>query len=372
MRLSVTRDRFRRRLLTEGPQTIRIVITACVAWQICSWLGSRHPPVYAVIVPLVAMRDDPFSAFNVSFDRMLGVVAGLSLGLLVLQWLGPSALSIGIVLAVGLLGGMLLRVGASLNIQVAISALLAFANSNPDSYAISRLWETAVGAAATVILAPLLRPPNARANISAAVVDIGRDLAATLERGCALITAPQILVSELDNLRDECRPIEDRARALTGQFSQAVRSVATNPLRRRDRQPLAALADTVAVTIELARGTRQFGDELAALSSREDLQPEWPSLAAPLTALVTSLAQAIRAGIKPSADVNIAEYLAALAAGEQALADWKSGDHRPISVVVRRPLNAMFDELARFQVPVDDVRTGPVPSPSRPGLPGRS
>jgi uncharacterized membrane protein YccC len=359
MQPSVIRDRLWRRLVTEGPQTIRIVITACVAWQICIWLGARHPPVYAVIVPLVAMRDDPFSAFNVSFDRLLGVVAGLSLGLLVVQWLGPNALSIAIVLAVGLLGGMLLRVGASLNVQVAVSALLAFANSNPDAYAFSRLWETAIGAAATVVLAPLLLPPNARATITAAVVDIGRDLAAALERGCALITAPQIRVQQLDLLRDECRPIEDRARALTGQFTQAVHSVAINPLRRGDRQPLAALADTVAVTIELTRGTRQFADELAALSPREDLQPEWPSIAAPLTAMVTPLVQAIRAAIKPPADVNVAEYVAALAAGSQALAEWRSSDHRPISVVVRRPLHTMFDELNRFPLPAASASPAP-------------
>jgi hypothetical protein len=357
MQLSAIRERLSRRVRTEAPQAIRIVITACVAWQICIWLGSRHPPIYAVIVPLVAMRDDPFSAFNVSFDRMLGVVAGLSLGLLVVRWLGPSALSIGIVLAVGLLGGMLLRVGASLNIQVAISALLAFANSDPASYAISRLWETAVGAAVTVILAPFLRPPNVRANISAAVVDIGRDLAATLERGCALITAPQILLPELETLRDECRPIEDRARALTGQFTQALRSIGINPLRRRDRQPLAALAATVAVTIELARSTRQFGDELAALAPREDLQPEWPSIAAPLTAMVTPLAQAIRDAIKPPADVNVVAYQDALAAGKQALANWQSTDRRPVSVVVRRPLHTMIDELAGFPLPEAAARS---------------
>ena len=355
MQLSALRDRLRRRVLTEGPQTIRIVVTACVAWQICIWLGSRHPPVYAVIVPLVAMRDDPFSAFNVSFDRLLGVVAGLSLGLLVVHWLGPNALSVGIVLAVGLLGGMLLRVGASLNIQIAISALLAFANSNPDAYAVSRLWETAVGAAVTVLLAPLLRPPNARANVDAAVVGLGRDLAATLERGCALIAAPQISVSELDTLRDESRLVEDRARALTGQFTQAVRSVAGNPLRRRDRQPLAALADTVAVTIELARSSRQFADELAALSPREDLQPEWPSIAAPLTALVMPLAQAVRAGIKPPGGLTAAEYRTAVEAAKQALADWSSRDPRPISVVVRRPLHTMLDDIA--QLPVPDVAT---------------
>jgi hypothetical protein len=55
---------------------------------------------------------------------------------------------------------MLLRVGGAFNVQVAVSALLVFANPDPDAYAATRLWETAVSAAVTVILAALLFPPN--------------------------------------------------------------------------------------------------------------------------------------------------------------------------------------------------------------------
>src|SRR5271170_6689832 len=67
----------RLRLRVEVPQAVRVVIAAGVSWQLCMWILNGphgHPPVYAAVVPLVAMRDHPYSAFNVSLDRLVGVL----------------------------------------------------------------------------------------------------------------------------------------------------------------------------------------------------------------------------------------------------------------------------------------------------------
>jgi uncharacterized membrane protein YgaE (UPF0421/DUF939 family) len=83
-----------------------------VGWQICIWIDPSEPPIYAVVVPLVAMRDHPFSAWNVSFDRLLGVVAGVLLGVFVVDLLGLSVLSVALVLTLGLSVGIILRFGS--------------------------------------------------------------------------------------------------------------------------------------------------------------------------------------------------------------------------------------------------------------------
>ncbi|MFJ4776767.1 hypothetical protein [Streptomyces sp. NPDC088762] len=49
---------------------------------------------------------------------------------------------------------------ARLNIQVAASSLMVLASPSPDAYAWHRVWETAAGAAVTILLAPLLWPPD--------------------------------------------------------------------------------------------------------------------------------------------------------------------------------------------------------------------
>ncbi len=155
-----TRAQLLERLRQEAPQAVRIVVAAAVGWQICRWIDPGSLPIYAVIVPVVAMRDDPYSAFNTSFDRLLGVLAGITIGVLVAGWLGPSVYAVSLVLLVGLLGGIVLRVGPSLNVQVSMSALLVFASPDPGQLAVVRLWETLVGAAVTVVPSPLLFPPT--------------------------------------------------------------------------------------------------------------------------------------------------------------------------------------------------------------------
>ncbi len=82
-------------LAAEGPSMLRIVVASVVAWQLCIWLGAQQPPIFAVIVPLVALRDAPYSALNVSMVRLIGVVGGVLIGIAVLHVIRPSALAVG-------------------------------------------------------------------------------------------------------------------------------------------------------------------------------------------------------------------------------------------------------------------------------------
>ncbi|WP_285543224.1 FUSC family protein [Streptomyces lavendulae] len=152
--------RVRRRVADEGPAAARIAVTVVAAWQTALWLGADQPPVFAAIVPLVALRSDPAAAFSTSLERVGGVVAGVLLGIVVLQWLHPSTAALALVVSLGLALGMVLRAGTSLDVQIAASSLLVLANPGPDAYALDRMWETAAGAAVTVLLAPLLWPPG--------------------------------------------------------------------------------------------------------------------------------------------------------------------------------------------------------------------
>ena len=64
---------------------------------------------------------------------------------------------------------MALQLGPGFNIQVAASSLLVFSNPDLNAYAFARLRETALGAVVTVILAPLLFPPNTTSPIKAKI-----------------------------------------------------------------------------------------------------------------------------------------------------------------------------------------------------------
>ena len=147
-------------LRAELPQVARIVVAAAVAWEAALLLGATQPPIFAALVPLVSLRDDPFSAFNLSVARLVGVVAGLLIAIGVLAVLEPTTVAIAAVLALALLVGVVLRIGNVLNTQVAVSALLVFSSTDTAGYAVTRLWETGLGTVVTLALAPFLFPAD--------------------------------------------------------------------------------------------------------------------------------------------------------------------------------------------------------------------
>lgn len=104
--------RARALLRTEGPAAARILVTVAAAWQAALWLGADQPPVFAAIVPLVALRGDPMTALGTSLQRILGVVAGVLIAIAVLNLWQPSTLTLTLVVALGLGVGMVLRAAA--------------------------------------------------------------------------------------------------------------------------------------------------------------------------------------------------------------------------------------------------------------------
>jgi len=59
--LPTLRERFR----SEWPQVVRIIIAAAVGWWICVLIEPDQLPIFAIVVPLMAMRDQPFCAAGV-------------------------------------------------------------------------------------------------------------------------------------------------------------------------------------------------------------------------------------------------------------------------------------------------------------------
>ncbi|MFI5613676.1 aromatic acid exporter family protein [Amycolatopsis sp. NPDC051903] len=297
-------------LRAEGPYVLRIVVTAAVAWQVCVLLGAQQPPVYAVIVPLVSVRDAPYSTFNVSLARLVGVVCGLSIGILVLNVVRPSALALALVLGLALLVGIVLRIGGTLNLQVAVSALLVFANTDPDSYAVSRLWETAVGAGVTIVLAPLLLPTNpARAFITEL-----HGTAAELARNLRAPTDEQAV-----------RAAESRARALPGQLALARKAVRAHPVwRRREPGRLASLDPAARTAADIGTLVRIHFEDTAELAARGEPTDT--------SEVATPLADAVEAVLTGTPDPP------SLATAEAAIVHNADTDGSRLGAIARRPL----------------------------------
>lgn len=331
----------------EGPAAARIVVTAVVAWQCALWLGADQPPVFAALVPLVALHGDPVTALGASLQRVLGVVAGVLIGIAALSLLHPTTAVLALVVTLGLAIGMVLRVGAGgLNIQVAVSSLLVFANTSPDAYALDRVWETAVGAAATILLAPLLWPPDP-SRVLAAIADDCRDhLVQALTSTVTVIGAGPPAAE--DNVVRVAAHVE-AVRRNAARARQAEQTVKFNPLRRRDRDTARLLARAIATADGLAPHVSILAREAATFAARNDLAPDLARSRRRLPALAAGTAQAIAralSGDDPRPAVTLAR---------NELAAYARADSRPAAVALRRPFHLILDDLESAPPPTKRV-----------------
>jgi uncharacterized membrane protein YgaE (UPF0421/DUF939 family) len=338
---AVMRERFER----EWPQVLRILIAGGVAYGLCQLFDPDDPPTFAIIVPLLAMRDHPFSALNVSFDRILGVIGGVFLGVVAFELLGPGALAMGIVVAVGLFTGVFLRLGIPLNIQIALSGLLVFVSGDPEQYAWTRLWETLVGASVTVLLAPFLFPPDAAREYRTAFARVTQELAQQIAQAADLVPDAPRNRTALSGLFAQTRATQERAHGLPASLASARTAVANNPLRRRDREPLAAMVASTEDLVELGRWVRVLLEELVDFTRRSDIEEIWPTSGTALAGVLRRVAAALDPTLVPDA---LTGEQATLAGAAIELRRWREEDKHPVAIILRRPTYRLIRASADF------------------------
>lgn len=218
-----------------------MLIAGTASWWACTLLGQPRP-LFAVLVPLVAMGDDPFGALNVSLNRVVGVFAGVVLGIGLLQLDLPSTLLVALLLALSLGAGLLLRPhSAPVNNQVAITALFMLylgVAARAETVGVARIWETAVGAAIAVATAALLWAPDPVREARERVERLHRWLREDLARAANLLEVPDARVAE-----EQLEQVRERSLlAVRDLFDleRGERALHWNPRHRRDQGTFAA------------------------------------------------------------------------------------------------------------------------------------
>ena len=321
----------------ELPRAVRIAVAAVLAWWIARQLGADRP-VFAVIVPMVAIRDDTHAALSLSLGRMLGVMAGVVLGIGVVAVAGVSTMAIVLLVVAGLAIGLFLSTGPELNTQIAISALLVLiVTEDADSYAIERIWETGVGSVVALLVAAFVLPPNPLAASERKLAETAQALAADLAGAVGALTrgdpsARALLTHADEHARAAGRAVED--------LPKAQRALRMSPLRRGDRMQLEIVDRRQRLALRLAIQMRRLARDLASFAHRDDLRAEWEEAGrrlAPVIAVVAVAASKALAGEGCSHEVAEARAL---------MEAYRSEDNRPVAAILRRPLVLLIDELA--------------------------
>src|SRR4051812_18559068 len=263
-----------------------MTIAGTLAWWIASSLGAQLP-TFAALVPLVATIGDPFATVSVSLSRIVGVFVGVGLGIAVIHLDLSSTAEVGIALAVGTLIGVLLQFDGRLNLEVPVAALfmIAFSSGNVEEVGIQRIWETAIGAVVTMLVATFLWPPDPLRELDRRLERLRQQLAADFAAiADHLATGSGTTARQLNDLREHSLDAVRDVFAL----EPARRALRWNPLRRKDVGKLRAYDHRINTAARVARHVRAVGRDVTDSPVRD------PALAAATRDLADAADRSLR------------------------------------------------------------------------------
>ncbi|GAA1254952.1 hypothetical protein GCM10009589_02450 [Arthrobacter pascens] len=136
-------------------------LAAGLAFLIAPYMpgAAAQYPYYAPLGALVAMYENVAGSMRQGFQTLVGLAAGIGLSFLLLSF-GATPLSVGIVMALGVLLAGLPRLGAGRDwIPTAALLVLLVGGNNPDDFSFGYLLQMGVGVAIGVIVNLLVFPP---------------------------------------------------------------------------------------------------------------------------------------------------------------------------------------------------------------------
>jgi len=195
----------------------RLTLAAVVAYLVAvAAFPNDLPPLLAPLTALLVVQLTPVSVLVSGLDRVVSVVAGVSLAVLFSAVVGLTWWSLGLLIALSLLVGQLLRLGPNL-LEVPISAMLVLGvglgTHSAESAAGQRIAETLVGAAVGVLSNLVVPPRVATADAGTAIEGLAVQLAELLEGAAGDLAAER--AGDADWLADRSADWIGRARRLT-------------------------------------------------------------------------------------------------------------------------------------------------------------
>lgn len=181
--VSVHLTRFRR----GGPAAIwwavRLTAAAVAAYVVALGAYPGTEPLLAPLTALLVVQFTPISLLASGLDRVVSVVAGVSVAVAFSEVVPLAWWSLGLLIAVSILIGQVLRLGSNL-VEVPISAMLVLGvgSLGAESAAWQRSAETLIGAAVGVLSNLLFPPKVGTDDAGRALKDLADDLARLLDR----------------------------------------------------------------------------------------------------------------------------------------------------------------------------------------------
>ncbi|MGC9665466.1 FUSC family protein [Planosporangium sp. 12N6] len=230
-RLPVALRRYGR---VPGLRTAKTTLAAVLAYVVADAVGTSAQPVLASLTALLVVQLTMYDTVAHGVQRVASVLAGVLVALGVATFAGLTWWSLGAVVAVSLVVGLLLRLGPHL-LEVPISAMLVLAVGGAEEVAVERVYETLVGAAVGVLVNLVIVPPLHVRPAGAAIGHLA-DRMARLLRGLAGDVRANWSRAAADHWLTEARALGAEVARADRSLERAEQSARLNPRTGTVRQ----------------------------------------------------------------------------------------------------------------------------------------
>ncbi len=141
-------------------QVVKTALSAGLSWFVASLILYNHYPYFAALGAILTVQVTVVDSIQKGIQRIIGIVGGVIVSILIGHWLSLSAVSITLVVLIGMAVSTALRLNPQITSQVAVSSLLVLAFGNMTGYALSRIIETIIGCFIAVVVNTVIIPSN--------------------------------------------------------------------------------------------------------------------------------------------------------------------------------------------------------------------
>ncbi|MBA9079183.1 aromatic acid exporter family protein [Rufibacter quisquiliarum] len=293
-------------------QIVKTALAASLSWWVATGLLHSQYPYFAAVAAIITVQVTVADSVDKATQRIVGIIGGVLLSMLLGHWFQVGAVSIFLVIFIGMAIAKALKMNPQIISQVAISSLLvlAFGQTN-QAYAFERIIETVLGSGMAVLINALIVPQNAVPDVEKSILRFTELSATTLTTLTALLdtTGPRWKTgrSEVDALIKEA---EDCRKTL----KLGEQSLKYNPLLTHQRVRLSHLTETIVqlerITIQI-RGIRRSLVDLRAdqVFRRDQPYAQQLHLALEATARCIAAYGQARMQLSPENEKHLAEAI---------------------------------------------------------------
>jgi len=324
--------RIRRRGRAAAFRALRLSGAAVAAYVAAHQISPHTQPLLAPLTALLVVQVTLYSTLTSGVERVVSVVAGVVLAVLFASVTGVTWWSLGLLIAISIVIGQLLRLGPNL-VEVPISAMLVLGvGYGAGPAALGRISETVVGAAVGFVV-NLLFPPAVRSiDAGAAVERFAARLADLLDGAAADLRGGDLAEDRAGRWLDEARRLSRDVVRLDDVVARAeesrklnVRALGTPEVGPVLRDALEALEHTsvavrsmfrsIADAVRPVAGSAGSGQEYAA-----DVRAAFALLLGDVGDALRSFGRLVRAEVDADPTVAEIEHATSLEALREARA----------------------------------------------------